>query len=170
MTRPYVIVVGTDYSEQAANALRIAFEHAARHAPAELHVAHASLAVAGDGSTAEPLPAHAESPFMNREEQQATLRRHLDAVLASCPGFPSEGVLVQGHLLLDAPGFALTSLACELPANLLVVGSHGRRGLARWLLGSVAEAVVRQATCPVLVVPPAQRPARAAGPAVGLTP
>ena len=36
----------------------------------------------------------------------------------------------------------------------MVVGSQGLHGVARWLLGSVAEAVVRQATCPVLVIPP----------------
>jgi hypothetical protein len=37
----------------------------------------------------------------------------------------------------------------------IVVGTHGRHGIARWLLGSVAEGVVRHATCAVLIVPPA---------------
>jgi hypothetical protein len=44
--------------------------------------------------------------------------------------------------------------ASDLLANLVVVGTHGRRGLSRMVLGSVAEAVVRNAGCPVLVVRP----------------
>lgn len=162
MTGPYVIVVGTDYSEQAAHALRIAFEHAVSHAPSELHVAHASLAVSTDVAASEPLPIHAASPFMSREEQRATLLQHIGEELSRSPAFPCVNVRVQAHVLLDAPGFALTSLADELDAKLLVVASHGRRGLARLLLGSVAEAVVRQATCPVLVVPPPGRAERQA--------
>jgi nucleotide-binding universal stress UspA family protein len=39
--------------------------------------------------------------------------------------------------------------------ELLVIGTHGRRGLARWILGSVAEGVVQKAPCAVLTVPPA---------------
>lgn len=39
-------------------------------------------------------------------------------------------------------------------ADLLVMGSHGRSGVARWFLGSVTESVMRRAACPVLVVPP----------------
>ncbi|MBI3746501.1 MAG: universal stress protein, partial [Chloroflexi bacterium] len=41
-------------------------------------------------------------------------------------------------------------------ATLIVVGTHGRRGLARALMGSVAEATVRYARCPVVVVPPCE--------------
>jgi len=46
----------------------------------------------------------------------------------------------------------IVKAAAEWPAELIVVGSHGRSGISRVMLGSVAEAVVRQATCPVLVV------------------
>lgn len=45
--------------------------------------------------------------------------------------------------------------ARELPAGLLVMGTHGRSGFNRLLLGSVTEKVMRQVTCPVLTVPPA---------------
>jgi nucleotide-binding universal stress UspA family protein len=44
--------------------------------------------------------------------------------------------------------------AAEWPADVVVVGSHGRTGAARALLGSVAEAVVRDSHCSVLVIPP----------------
>lgn len=46
----------------------------------------------------------------------------------------------------------IVKAAVEWPADLIVIGSHGRGGLSRAFLGSVAEAVVRHAPCPVLVV------------------
>ena len=50
------------------------------------------------------------------------------------------------------PAIEIVNTAKAWPADLIVIGSHGRSGLDRVLLGSVAEAVVRQAPCPVLVV------------------
>ena len=46
----------------------------------------------------------------------------------------------------------IVKAAREWPANLIVIGSHGRRGIKRAVLGSVAEAVMRHAPCPVMVV------------------
>jgi nucleotide-binding universal stress UspA family protein len=46
----------------------------------------------------------------------------------------------------------VNSVAKEIDANLIVIGTHGRRGLARALLGSVAENVIRTSTVPVLVI------------------
>jgi nucleotide-binding universal stress UspA family protein len=58
-----------------------------------------------------------------------------------------------GGLLRNGPAAAaILSAASELPAQLLVVGTHGRTGLSRIALGSVAEAVVRAAPCSVLTV------------------
>ena len=58
-----------------------------------------------------------------------------------------------GGLLRDGPAAStILSAASELPAQLVVVGSHGRTGLSRVALGSVAEAVVRAAPCSVLTV------------------
>jgi nucleotide-binding universal stress UspA family protein len=51
------------------------------------------------------------------------------------------------------PSAEIVKAAAEWPADLIVIGSHGRRGIERALLGSVAEAVLRHAPCPVLVVP-----------------
>lgn len=48
---------------------------------------------------------------------------------------------------------AIADAASVWPADLLVLGTHGRRGVERWLLGSVAEGVARRATVPVLLVP-----------------
>ncbi|HVY28946.1 MAG TPA: universal stress protein [Polyangiaceae bacterium] len=152
---PYIVVTGTDYSEQASRALRAAYELAKKHAPAELHVVHASLlASAAVGYAVPPFGGVPASPVRDLDDQQRALTQHLDEQLSKLPGFAQSGVSVMAHVLLDAPMFALTRLAAELDADVIVVGSHGRHGIARWLLGSVAEAVVRQASCPVMVIPP----------------
>lgn len=50
------------------------------------------------------------------------------------------------------PGKSIVARARELDSSLIVMNSHGREGLSRWLLGSVAEKVSRHASCPVLLV------------------
>lgn len=61
-----------------------------------------------------------------------------------------------GNLQLDVrlgdPGQVITELAEELQAEMIIIGSHGRTGLTRLVLGSVAERVTRLAHCPVLIV------------------
>lgn len=59
---------------------------------------------------------------------------------------------VELDVRLGDPGQITADRAEELGADLIVLGSHGRTGLTRMLLGSVAERVVRLAHCPVLVV------------------
>ncbi len=56
------------------------------------------------------------------------------------------------HVLFGDPGHEIVNLASEIGAELIIMPSHGRRGLKRVLLGSVAERVVRFAECPVLVI------------------
>ncbi len=53
---------------------------------------------------------------------------------------------------IGSPETEIVKAAKDWPADLIVIGSHGRGGLQRVLLGSVAEGVMRQAACPVLVV------------------
>jgi len=77
-----------------------------------------------------------------REAREALLK-----IRASDPGVPVEHRLEEG----DAVGHILR-IAQEVPCDLIVLGTHGRRAVARLLMGSVAEAVVRKAACPVLTV------------------
>jgi uncharacterized protein len=64
-----------------------------------------------------------------------------------------EGIEVDSAILDDAdPAAAMVELARQRGADLIVMGSHGRTGLGRLLLGSVAERVIGKATCPVLLV------------------
>lgn len=156
-SKPFVVVTGSDFSEHAGRALVVAYEEARRHAPAELHVVHATLAASMvDASGARHTCEIGASSAQSLNEQQAELVRHLDSQLRSLPGFGDPAVSVVAHVLVEAPMFAITHLASTIGADMIVVGSHGRHGIARWLLGSVAEAVVRLADCPVLVVPPRQ--------------
>jgi nucleotide-binding universal stress UspA family protein len=163
-TKPYVVVVGSDFSEHAVRALRVAYEQALQHAPAELHVVNVTFAANPVPTALAPHMGFVTVPVPSIEEQRAALLEHIDSELAKLPRSSSAAVRVFGHVLVDTPSLALTQLASQLEAELLVVGSHGLHGVARWLLGSVAEAVVRQATCPVLVVPP--EPAALAVPAI----
>lgn len=56
------------------------------------------------------------------------------------------------HVGIGDPGHVITDLASEASADLIVIPSHGRTGVKRLLLGSVAERVARLAHCPVLVL------------------
>ncbi|MCE9607727.1 MAG: universal stress protein [Planctomycetia bacterium] len=68
---------------------------------------------------------------------------------------PMDRDVVFEHRLLDGdPAAQIAALAKAEGIDLIVMSSHGRTGLGRMLLGSVAEAVIRRADCPVLIVKP----------------
>ena len=58
------------------------------------------------------------------------------------------------RLVIGNPADEIVQIAAEENVDLIVMGTHGRTGLKRFLMGSVAEAVVRKAKCPVLTVKP----------------
>jgi universal stress protein A len=66
---------------------------------------------------------------------------------------PPEGVASETALLWGSPAGEITAYARTKHVDLIVMGTHGRTGLSRAILGSVAERVVRTASCPVLTVP-----------------
>jgi len=65
---------------------------------------------------------------------------------------PDSNVPVDYRLEEGDPATVIQQVAQEVNADLIVMGTHGRKGLVRLLLGSVAEQTVRQAPCPVLTV------------------
>jgi nucleotide-binding universal stress UspA family protein len=71
------------------------------------------------------------------------------------------GLLARAIVRTGPPASTIAETAAEEEADLVVVGTHGRSGLDRLIVGSVAERVVRLATCPVLVVKTADTVARA---------
>lgn len=68
------------------------------------------------------------------------------------------GVDAQLHVVFGAPERVILQQASELGADLIVMGTRGRDGLQRWLIGSVAEVVLRRATVPVLVMRTIHKP------------
>jgi nucleotide-binding universal stress UspA family protein len=88
-----------------------------------------------------------EEALVAREEYLATLNRRLRELEPPCPGVRLEIHLAEGHAVDE-----ILRAAEDLWCDLIVMGSHGRTGLCERLLGGVAEAVLRRAGCPVLVV------------------
>jgi hypothetical protein len=86
---------------------------------------------------------------------EQTLKEARDEVtqLAARLALP-ERVTIVPRVTVGSPEAVLPAVAEEVEANLVVVGTHGRKGLHRMLLGSVAEAVTRRAPCSVLSVRP----------------
>ena len=132
------IVHPTDFSEGSALAFRLACS-LARDYEARLVVVHVAE---------PPLPLYASGvvlpqPLPSREP----LRARLQAMIGQQPGVQMEYRLVDGSAAIE-----ILRLAKEVECNLIIMGTHGRTGLGRLLMGSVAEHVVRQAPCPVLTV------------------
>lgn len=80
-------------------------------------------------------------------EEREAVRAKLSQVKAPFPGLTVEYRLEEGD-----PSDGILAVADELQCDMIVLGTHGRTGLGRLLMGSVAEKVVRQAKCPVLSV------------------
>jgi len=84
------------------------------------------------------------------EEQRALAGEHLGALRSA---LSDEGVgAVEEHVVSGSAGAAIVSAAEEFSCDLIVMATHGRGGLGRAVLGSVADHVARHAGCPVLLV------------------
>lgn len=95
------------------------------------------------------------APRRSAHEEQMEVLEHARvelSYLAYCHGARA----TQSHVLIEqgSPANILLEMAQEYGIDLIVLGTHGRRGWHRFALGSVAEEVFRQATCPVLTIGP----------------
>lgn len=79
----------------------------------------------------------------------ATARAELDGEIAR---LAAQGVPARPHLLTGAAADEILRFTVQNELELLVMGTHGRRGIGRLALGSVAEHVLREASCPVVTV------------------
>ena len=154
-TKPYVIVAGADFSDASALAVHKAFELAAQQPSSEVHLVNVVQTYGPQVAYEMPIDSSALS-VLTIEEARQRFSRYADEALA---GFVAENptrpvIRVVTHVRFDAIATEICQLAADLEADLVVVGTHGRRGLSRVLLGSSAEATVRFAPCPVLVVRP----------------
>lgn len=138
------ILYATDYSESSKAALPFAVA-LARQIGATLLIAHVS--------EREQFPV-GELFDEEREPDQDELRE-LNAVVPA-----DSGVRCEHHLLYGEPGSAevtkpadvLVEFAKKKHVEAIVLGTHGRSGVAHLLMGSVAEAVLRHASCPVISI------------------
>lgn len=143
MSLPKVILVPTDFGEPSDAALACAVDYA-RAFGAQIVLMHAyEVPVIGfpEGAmvaTAELSQGLLEAAKVGLERQMRT--------------FSASGVSIRSVVKLGAPAPAVLETAAEVGAGLVCIGTHGRRGLPRMLLGSVAEKVVRTAPVPVLTV------------------
>lgn len=107
----------------------------------------------------EPLPLMVNGdwslPGLPLEAWREAGERLLEAALAQCrqAGVEAETRLIEAGGRRIGPLIAET--AVDWQADLIVLGTHGRRGLDRLLLGSVAEGIIRTTRTPVLLLPPA---------------
>jgi nucleotide-binding universal stress UspA family protein len=138
------VLCPTDLSEISAHALSYAAAFAGWYGArlTVLHVVPPLPVMLGTAGALMPPPA--DYPEKHRPDLDRFLADHAP------PGSrPVEALLDAGR-----PAERIAARAEEKHADLLVVGTHGRRGLPRWLLGSVVEELLRTAPCPVLAVPP----------------
>jgi nucleotide-binding universal stress UspA family protein len=136
------ILVPHDFSETAERALSMALS-LAKSLGASVVVMHAYEV---------PAFGFPEGPVMTADlvgQIERATQGALDAVAARA----REGGIQVDSTLRQGPTWSeINGAAQDEKADLIVLGTHGRRGLSRALLGSVAEKVVRTASCPVLTV------------------
>jgi nucleotide-binding universal stress UspA family protein len=133
---PITILAAIDFSETSSLVVEHALDTARRTKAEEIHFLHVRTT--------------------DRDETElegAELQEWIAARVHGADGVPNT-VKVVAHEACGNPADVIVEMASDLLAAAVIVGTHGRKGFQRMLLGSVAEAVVRNAGCPVLVVRP----------------
>jgi nucleotide-binding universal stress UspA family protein len=128
----------TDFSPHSEVAFRMANALARDHGAnlVILHVVQQPLMLYAEGALPDPV-----------EDHLAEVREQLLSI------DPPDGDVNISHRIEEGhPALEILQVAQMLPADLIVMGTHGRHGLRRLLMGSVAEYVVERSTCPVLTV------------------
>jgi nucleotide-binding universal stress UspA family protein len=137
------ILVPTDFSECARKALQYAIPLAEQH-EAEivlLYVAPSPAYAGGEYGIIDTSAMNAELTTAGEKRLETYVREELRGKV------PAETMVRTG-----SPTAEIIDVASKMPADIIVISTHGYSGLKHVLLGSVAEHVVRHAPCPVLVV------------------
>lgn len=145
-------LVAVDFEPPSREALVLALRLAKKVGATvtALHVLAELPAIAQHSTPMAEDPAAELDPSVDTQGAQTRLRAMIDEARASVPDAPEVGErVVRGD-----PAIATADAATELGATLIVIGTHGRRGVAHALLGSVAERILRRARQPVLCVRP----------------
>jgi nucleotide-binding universal stress UspA family protein len=132
------VLVAFDFGEMSQQAL-VYGQSLTRSFGGRLHVLHVADVIA---TIASQYPDHPGDPEMRAE---ALALKHLRSLVP-------DGSATLAVRISASPANAIVEYARSIHADTIVVGTHGRDGVSRMLMGSVAELVVRHAPCPVLVV------------------
>jgi nucleotide-binding universal stress UspA family protein len=138
------ILVPHDFSENADEALQRALSIAS------VYGAHVTIMHAYDVSSV----GYPDAYFPNFNQFASQIERAAKEEMAKIAArVRDSSVKVETAVVSGAPAQAIVGFATEPKVDLIVMGTHGRRGISHVLLGSIAEKVVRTAKCPVLTVP-----------------
>jgi nucleotide-binding universal stress UspA family protein len=137
---PIQVVVAFDFSPSAEYALARAIDVAAR---APQHVLHVTAVLDERAGMLHGVT------YQDADHVQCQVRERVTAALAGRVAASEVHVFV--HARIGKPAEEILRLAAEVGADLIFIGSHGKVGLERLLLGSTCERVVREAHCPVMV-------------------
>ena len=140
------LVVATDFSDTAERALAVGIRYA-KLMGAALDLVHVYFLPSP--GVLSPMPGVVPAPPPGPDELK-TIEQRFAALGAKVR---EAGVQYLSTNLVGDPPDEINAYALRVGADLIVVGTHGRTGIRRAILGSVAELVVRRARCPVLVVP-----------------
>lgn len=138
---PARLLVGFDFSPLSELALAQAASMASRAPAAAIHI------VAVVGSRERLSNSNGDDI---RFEVAERLKAGAESALRAAAAGP--GVRVFAHVVLGDPAEEILAIAADVEADMIFVGTHGRHGVKRLLMGSVAEKVVRDAGCPVVVM------------------
>jgi nucleotide-binding universal stress UspA family protein len=142
------VLVAVDFSDTSRRALAWAFDYALR-APCEIHLVHVI-----ETRASELIPGRGNERITNDlwiVNQEATTE--LERMVPDTDDRKRIGPIYK-HVAQGRPANEIVDVADRISADLIVVGTHGRTGLARLFMGSVAEHTVRHAKCPVVCVKP----------------
>jgi nucleotide-binding universal stress UspA family protein len=145
-----VMVVGVDFSETSHQAVSVALNLARITRAPDLHFIHVLRPVALTGLS------DWSGAVEQYERAVETARRELDTVCSSA--ITKYALRAFAHVRTGEPYREVVQLASDIEADLVIIGTHSRARMSRFLLGSVAEKVQRYAPCPVLTVKPKERP------------
>jgi len=98
-------------------------------------------------------PAHALSDELIRSESEKAEAGAKDYLVKVADSLKGDGIAVETDIVHGGPAEEILDYATQNKVDLIVMSTHGRSGVSRWVFGSVAERVLRHSATPVLVIP-----------------
>ena len=144
MSETIGIIVPVDFLKNADKLVDYSVKMAEKLA-VSIHFIHVVTSPGGDAMIGAPFAGEYEGKMLSdAQERMANLLKDNSERCPDCTG----------EVVLGEPVDKIIEIAQEKRANLIIISTHGAKGLEKILLGSVAERVLKQAHCPVLIMNP----------------